>query len=214
MAETVARALEPLASDSSDVSDALDVALSLWENGKRVDAIEWVKRATEAARKIDASRTASLARAVEEMERAVATPPPAPPAPVPPPVPQARPRSVPPPVPPPRALSKPPPPPATSMSRPPPPVAPAPTPRVEVRPAVKAPPPPAPASTKIDLTQSGDHTLRVRASVRVSVRTSVRDENLFVVRPLADGAQVPPGTREALLTFVDDPDDDASEEGS
>ena len=44
--------------------------------------------------------------------------------------------------------------------------------------------------------------------MRVSVRTSVRDENLFVVRPLADGAAVPAGTREALLTFVNDIDGD------
>jgi hypothetical protein len=52
-----------------------------------------------------------------------------------------------------------------------------------------------------------DQTLRVRASVRVSVKTSVRDSSLLVVRPLADGAAVPAGTREALLTFVNDDTD-------
>jgi hypothetical protein len=56
----------------------------------------------------------------------------------------------------------------------------------------------------------------VRGSVRVSVRTSVRDANLLVVRPLADGAAVPPGTREALLTFVEDVEDEIEdvEEGT
>ena len=53
-----------------------------------------------------------------------------------------------------------------------------------------------------------DKTLRVRASMRVSVKTSVRDGALLVVRPLADGAAVPAGTREALLTFVNDDADD------
>lgn len=42
--------------------------------------------------------------------------------------------------------------------------------------------------------------------MRVSVKTSVRDASLLVVRPLADGAAVPAGTREALLTFVNDED--------
>jgi hypothetical protein len=53
-----------------------------------------------------------------------------------------------------------------------------------------------------------DQTLRVRATVRVSVKTSVRDGSLLVVRPLADGAAIPAGTREALLTFVNDDVDD------
>jgi hypothetical protein len=43
--------------------------------------------------------------------------------------------------------------------------------------------------------------------VRVSVRTSVRDPNLFIVRPLAEGVAAPPGTREAFLVLPDPPDD-------
>lgn len=39
--------------------------------------------------------------------------------------------------------------------------------------------------------------------VRVSVKRSALDESLFVVRPLAPGAQVPAGTREAVLVFSD-----------
>jgi hypothetical protein len=42
--------------------------------------------------------------------------------------------------------------------------------------------------------------------LRVSVKASVRDPNLFVVRPLPDGHQLPPGTREGLLMMVDGAD--------
>jgi hypothetical protein len=56
-----------------------------------------------------------------------------------------------------------------------------------------------------------DKTLRVRATMRVSVKTSVRDGSLLVVRALAEGAALPAGTREALLTFVND---DADEVGA
>jgi hypothetical protein len=38
--------------------------------------------------------------------------------------------------------------------------------------------------------------------LRVFVRFSVRDPQLYVVRPLADGVAPPPGTQEAVLTFV------------
>jgi hypothetical protein len=38
--------------------------------------------------------------------------------------------------------------------------------------------------------------------LRVSVRFSVRDPQLFVVRPLADGAVAPAGTQEAVLTWT------------
>jgi hypothetical protein len=41
---------------------------------------------------------------------------------------------------------------------------------------------------------------------RVSVKTSVRDPDLLVVRPLADGESTPAGTREAFLVMVDTPD--------
>lgn len=40
-----------------------------------------------------------------------------------------------------------------------------------------------------------------KGSQRVAVRTSARDENLYVVRPLAPGQRVPLGTREAWLFF-------------
>jgi hypothetical protein len=240
MADAI-RVPEPLSSDTDDVTDALDVAQSLWENGKRADAIHWVKRAAESA-KGDPTRMASLARAAEDLERAAA-----PRAATPPPVPVAKPPPVPPPVP---KVSKPPPvPPArTAPSIPPPPAipAPAPTPR-SVPSMTKAPSvttstaapstqtkisvPPAPAGPvvvarpskvppqllqqppasedRVRLASSpSDKTLRVRASMRVSVKTSVRDGGLLVVRALADGAAVPAGTREALLTFVNDDVDD------
>lgn len=241
MADAI-RVPEPLSSDIDDVTDALDVAQSLWENGKKVDAIQWVKRAAQSA-KADPNRMASLARAAEDLERAAA-----PRAATPPPVPVSKPPPVPPPVP---KVSKPPPPvPAarTAPSVPPPapqaavipPPAPTPRPVPSVKPA--APPstqtkisiPPAPAGPVVptmvarpskvppQLLQQppasedrvrlapapSDNTLRVRASVRVSVKTSVRDGSLLVVRPLADGAAVPAGTREALLTFVNDDVDD------
>lgn len=38
---------------------------------------------------------------------------------------------------------------------------------------------------------------------RVSVKTSVRDPDLLVVRPLADGEAAPAGTREAFLVMVE-----------
>jgi hypothetical protein len=37
----------------------------------------------------------------------------------------------------------------------------------------------------------------------VSVKTSVRDPDLLVVRPLAEGQPPPPGTREAFLVMVE-----------
>lgn len=225
------RVPEPLSSDTDDVTDALDVAQSLWENGKKVDAIHWVKRAAESA-KTDPARMASLVRAVEDLERAAA-----PRAATPPPVP-----TKPPPVP---KVSKPPPVPTTARatpSIPPPAPTPRPIPSVKPAPATAATPspsaqmkisvPPAPAGAsaavvarpskvppqllqqpasedRVRLAPSpSDKTLRVRASMRVSVKTSVRDGSLLVVRPLADGAAVPAGTREALLTFVNDDVDD------
>jgi len=39
--------------------------------------------------------------------------------------------------------------------------------------------------------------------LRVSVKASVRDPNLLVARPLAEGQALPAGTREALLVMVD-----------
>jgi hypothetical protein len=46
-------------------------------------------------------------------------------------------------------------------------------------------------------------TSGVSRQVRVSVKVSVRDPNLIVARPLADGQEAPAGTREALLVLVD-----------
>ena len=210
MADAV-RVPEPLSSDTDDVTDALDVAQSLWENGKRADAIHWVKRAAESARS-DPSRMASLARAAEDLERAAS-----PRSVAPPPVPVSKPPPAP-------AMSRPPPPPVPKVSKPPP----VPPPRTSVPPPqakVSAPPPaPAPAARPSRVPQllqqresedrvrvpaaPSDQTLRVRATMRVSVKTSVRDGSLLVVRPLPDGAAIPAGTREALLTFVNDEDAD------
>jgi hypothetical protein len=252
MADAI-RVPEPLSSDTDDVTDALDVAQSLWENGKRADALHWVKRAAESA-KSDPTRMASLSRAAEDLERAMtpraATPPPVPAAKPavsrPPPVPTKA--SKPPPVPTATARATAPPPPNQSMPQaamrsvpPPPPVptlheadAPAPTPRSvpSVKPAsastqskISVPPPavvarpskvpqllqqPPASEDRVRLAPAlSDKTLRVHATMRVSVKTSVRDGSLLVVRPLADGAAVPAGAREALLTFVNDDVDDA-----
>jgi hypothetical protein len=40
--------------------------------------------------------------------------------------------------------------------------------------------------------------------MRVSVKVSVRDPSLFLLRPLADGASPPAGTREGFLTLAED----------
>ena len=200
MSDSTPRVPEPQSTDSSDVSDALDVAQSLWENAKHKDAIHWVKRAVDAAKSGDPSRHAFLTRAAEALERAIA---PAPAA-TPPPVPVAVSRPPPPPVP---RVSKPPPPvPTAKLSRPPPQI-PVPTPAAPpVAKSISASVPVQTRAAPPPMKLPSDQTLRVRASVRVSVKTSVRDSGLLVVRPLADGAAVPPGTREALLTFVDDTD--------
>jgi hypothetical protein len=39
--------------------------------------------------------------------------------------------------------------------------------------------------------------------LRVSVKASVRDPNLLVARPLPEGQEPPPGTREALLVMAE-----------
>lgn len=43
--------------------------------------------------------------------------------------------------------------------------------------------------------------VKAQGSVRVAVRVSARDENLYIVRPLAQGQKLPPGSREARLVF-------------
>jgi len=52
-------------------------------------------------------------------------------------------------------------------------------------------------------TPSGFIDVGARGAVRVSVRVSARDENLMIVRPLAQGQRLPPGAREARLVFDD-----------
>jgi hypothetical protein len=47
----------------------------------------------------------------------------------------------------------------------------------------------------------------IQRQMRVSVKASVRDPSLIVARPLADGQELPAGTREALLVLVDHPND-------
>src|SRR5689334_14965824 len=94
---------EPLATDIDDVTDALDVAKSLWDNGKRIDAVHWIKRASESARTSDPARAAVLVRAAEEIERSMS-----PRSNAPPPMPTSK--APPPPAPQAQALSRPPPP--------------------------------------------------------------------------------------------------------
>jgi hypothetical protein len=40
----------------------------------------------------------------------------------------------------------------------------------------------------------------------VSIKVSARDPGLYIARPLADGQELPAGTREAMLVLVDPPD--------
>jgi hypothetical protein len=51
--------------------------------------------------------------------------------------------------------------------------------------------------------------LPVGQRIRVSVKTSVRDPNLLVVRPLAEGRPLPPGTREGTLVLSEEQTEDA-----
>jgi hypothetical protein len=53
-------------------------------------------------------------------------------------------------------------------------------------------------------TPSGFIDIGARSTMRVSVRVSARDEELFIVRPLAQGQRVPSGAREARLVFEQD----------
>jgi len=66
---------------------------------------------------------------------------------------------------------------------------------------------PSAAATKVEkpstVTQaaSGVADFKTLGGVRVAVRVSARDENLYIVRPLAQGQRVPAGSREARLVF-------------
>jgi hypothetical protein len=66
--------------------------------------------------------------------------------------------------------------------------------RAQAKPRLLPPPPPPPSPAP----PPGSEVRR-----RVSVKVSVRDPDLLVVRPLADGESAPAGTREAFLVMVE-----------
>lgn len=199
----MARVPEPLAEDSAELSEALAVARTQLDRGDFADAARWVRRAAEAADQAGRiARVATLARAAADLASIVHSRPtiPAPvssqtrvvaPAPIsvaPPPAstpsgfvlaaPSNVGRSVTPPPLPSMRVKKPTllgASPSGTMVRPPP-----------VRPVRVTPPPPAAGNEE---------------RIRVSVRVSVRDPALLVVRPLDEGAAVPPGAREAYLVM-------------
>jgi hypothetical protein len=190
----------PAAGDSPPVKDALEAAHTFWNRGDRRQALACVRLALEVADEAgDTQRVAALARAVADLGRP-SMPPPLPP-------PSRRPQAVstvpPPPIsgrPPPRSTVPPPPksvaPPPTLHSRP--------VPKPQVQPPVQAlvqpqvqPLPPPPQS----LESAPPPATELRR--RVSVKVSVRDPNLMVVRPLAEGESAPSGTREAFLVMPD-----------
>lgn len=75
-----------------------------------------------------------------------------------------------------------------------------------VKPAASSTPSVAPSKVEnkpSPSTPSGFIDVGARGAVRVSVRVSARDENLMIVRPLAQGQRLPPGAREARLVFED-----------
>jgi hypothetical protein len=170
---------DPVAGDSAPVKEALEAARTFWDRGDRRQAIACVRLAVEVADEVgDASRVATLARAVADLGTA-STPPPLPP-------PSMRPRPV---------STVPPPPISGALPRtstlPPPPL---PSRAVPKPQALPLRPPP-------QSLESAPPATEVRR--RVSVKLSVRDPDLLVVRPLADGESAPTGTREALLVMVD-----------
>ncbi len=239
MSETTIRVPAAVAGDPTDVSTALEVARALWQKGSRDDAIHWVKRAIDAASEAGLSaRATALMTAAIELERAneglveaapepeevaaeeesvepiaaqvagasVSTAPKPPPAPSaaasrPPPAPSASPRAATDPPPLPGAVSRAPSPsakPAASVSpRPTGHPAPAARGRASAAPQISVAARPAPARLP-----SGER-------IRVSVKSSVRDPGLLVVRPLAEGRPLPPGTREGFLVLEEEAVDDA-----
>jgi len=213
MSGTNDRVPAALADDSSNVSEALEVARALWAKGDRKDAIRWVRRAAEAA--ADAgqiSRLATLARSAAELEEASVPPPAAsqtraaaPRSMTPPPLPSTRPSkpvSLPPskPVslPPSKPVSLAPSKPASSLP-----------PRQQTLVGLSSPPAPPsssvqPVSARPAREPAPEQPPTTTTRVRVSVRTSVRDASLLVVRPLAAGEALPPGTREAFLVMSEE----------
>ena len=87
----------PHPSDSGDVTEALNVASTLWRTGNGHDAIRWVRRAAQAADEAgDSARMNALARASAELEESLTAAQPARSS-VPPPLPPGARSSVPPP---------------------------------------------------------------------------------------------------------------------
>lgn len=171
----------PDVGDSPAVKEALELARSFWALGDHRQAIAWVRRAVEGAdEKGDASRVATLARAVADLGTSSTRPPP-PRSTVPPPLRAS----------PPAKSALPPPPPPRSTTPPPLPSTMLPKPRVL---PLRAPP------QALDSVAPSSEVRR-----RVSVKISARDPGLLVVRPLAEGEPVPAGTREAFLVMVDPP---------
>lgn len=160
----------PHPSDSGDVTEALNVASTLWRTGNCHDAIRWVRRAAQAADEAgDTPRMNALARASAELEESLAATPPAP----------VR-SSVPPPLPPGARSSVPPPPESASRVK------------------SKTTPPPLPAQTKRPAPTSTAPPQN-RARCRVSIKTSALDPTRLVVRRLEEGMALPAGTSEGWL---------------
>jgi hypothetical protein len=160
----------PHPSDSGDVTEALNVASTLWRTGNGHDAIRWVRRAAQAADEAgDSPRMTALARASAELEESLTEAPPTP----------AR-SSGPPPLPPGARSSVPPPPESASRVR------------------SKTTPPPLPPHAKRPApTSTAPPQNRLR--VRVSIKTSALDPTRLVVRRLEDGMSLPAGTSEGWL---------------
>jgi hypothetical protein len=202
MSDTAIRVPASVAGDSTDVSTALEVAGALWEKGSPDESIRWLRRAVEAAGEAgNTGRADELGSAVVELERSVGTGA-APPAAV--------------------AVSKPPPPPPAASRAPAPPGPPPPTGRPPPAPPVRTSAPPVSRAAARSVAPSS----RVSAAtalpiavvpaafavpagtpIRVSVKASTRDPELLVVRPLAEGRPLPPGTREGSLVLLDDEDE-------
>jgi hypothetical protein len=160
----------PHPSDSGDVTEALNVASTLWRTGNFEDAIRWVRRAAQAADDAgDSPRMNALARASAELEESLAAAPPAP----------VR-SSVPPPLPAGARSSVPPPPESASRVK------------------TKTTPPPLPAQAKRPASTSSAPPQN-RSRLRVSIKTSALDPTRLVVRRLADGMPLPAGTSEGWL---------------
>jgi hypothetical protein len=234
----------PLASDPSEVNTALEVAGALWEKENSDEAIRWVKRAVEAAAEAgDSARSETLGHALMELESAarhgasadaaspVAPLGPSEPAPTvtdsPPIAPFAH--AAPsdsastaavatnvvsdapwttPSLPPVHASVASKAPGATSSAPR------AATPAVAggiPRSSVGAGPhgaSPGPVGAGADV------ALPPGSRIRVSIKTSVRDPNLLVVRPLAEGRATPPGTQVGWLVLGGDEADPHHSNGS